>query len=92
MFDVLSLFSCVQLLATLWTIACQALLSMGFSRQDTGDGCHALLQIFPTQGSNPCLLYLLHWQVGLLPQVPGNPINKVLDFTSSIHSSIVDYK
>ena len=26
--------------------------------------CHALLQwIFPTQGSNPCLLHLLHWQV-----------------------------
>ena len=28
-------------------------------------GCHALLQgIFPTQGSNPCLLCLLHWQEG----------------------------
>ena len=34
-------------------------------------GCHALLQgIFPTQGSNPCLLCLLdllHWQVDSLP-------------------------
>ena len=29
----------------------------------TGVGCHALLQgIFPTQGLNPCLLCLLHWQ------------------------------
>ena len=28
-------------------------------------GCHALLQgIFPTQGSNPCLFRLLHWQMG----------------------------
>ena len=28
----------------------------------------ALLQgIFPTQGSNPHLLHLLHWQVGSLP-------------------------
>ena len=27
-------FNCVQLFATLWTIACQALLSMGFSRQE----------------------------------------------------------
>ena len=28
-------------------------------------GCHALLQgIFPTQGSNPSLLCLLHWQLG----------------------------
>ena len=38
-------------------------------------GCHFLLQgIFPTQGSNPCLLCLLHWQVGSLPLVPpGKP-------------------
>ena len=36
--------------------------------KNTGVGCHALLQgIFPTQGSNPCLLCLLHWQVGSLP-------------------------
>ena len=33
--------------------------------KDTGVGCHALLQgIFPTQGSNPGLCHLLHWQVG----------------------------
>ena len=31
-------------------------------------GRHALLQgIFPTQGLNPRLLCLLHWQVGSLP-------------------------
>ena len=31
-------------------VVCQASLSMGFSRQDTGVGCHFLLQgIFPTQ-------------------------------------------
>ena len=42
-------------------IACQAPLSMGFSGKNTGVGCQALLQgIFPTQGSNPCLLCLLH--------------------------------
>ena len=30
-------------------------------------GCCALLQgIIPTQGSNPCLRHLLHWQVGSL--------------------------
>ena len=34
-------------------------------------GCHALLQgISPTQGSNPCLLHLLHWQEGSLPLGP----------------------
>ena len=39
--------------------------------------CHALLQgIFPTQGSNLSLLYLLHWQVGSLPlEPPGKPIH-----------------
>ena len=34
---------------------------MDFPGKNTGVGCHFLLQeIFPTQGSNPCLL---HWQV-----------------------------
>ena len=36
--------------------------------KNTGVGYHALLQgIFPTQGSNPSLLGLLHWQVASLP-------------------------
>ena len=41
----------------------------------TGVGCHALLRgIFLTQGSNPCLLCLLHWQAGSLPLAPpGKP-------------------
>ena len=34
----LSCFSHVQLFATLWTIACQAPLSMGFSRQEYWSG------------------------------------------------------
>ena len=47
--------------------------------KNTGVGCHARLQgIFLTQGLNPRLLYLLHWQVGSLPLEPwGKPI----DFT-----------
>ena len=33
--------------------------------------CHAILQgIFPTQGSNACILCFLHWQAGSLPLVP----------------------
>ena len=33
--------------------------------KNTEVGCHSLLQgIFPTQGSNPCLLGLPHWQAG----------------------------
>ena len=35
---VLSCFSCVQLFATLWTVARQAPLSMGFSRQEYWSG------------------------------------------------------
>ena len=37
--------------------------------------CPALLQgIFLTQGSNPHLLHLLHWQAGSLPLAPpGKP-------------------
>ena len=36
-----------------------------FPGKDAGVGCHFLLQgLFPTQGSNPCLL---HWQVNSLP-------------------------
>ena len=45
--------------------------------KNTGVGCHALLQgLFPTQGSSPRLLRLLHWQVGSLPLAPpGKPLN-----------------
>ena len=39
--------------------------------QNTGMGCHVLLQgIFPTQGVNLRLLHLLLWQVGSLPLAP----------------------
>ena len=40
-----------------------------------GAGCHFLLQgIFLTRGSNPRLLYLLHWQAGSFPaEPPGKP-------------------
>ena len=64
-------FSCVRLFVTLWTVARQAPLFMGFSRQEYWSGCHAPLQgIFSTQGSNPCVLCLLHWQAGSLPLAP----------------------
>ena len=41
----------------------------------TGVGCSAILQgIFLTQGLNPCLLCLLHWQACSLPLAPpGKP-------------------
>ena len=44
---------------------------MGFSRQEYWSVLPALLQgIFPTWGSNPHLLGLLHWQVGSLSLGP----------------------
>ena len=48
--------------------------------KNTGVGCHALLQgIFPTQGSNPHLLGLLHWQSGSLPLAPpGKPLSQYI--------------
>ena len=44
--------------------------------KNTGVGSLSLLQgIFPTQGLNPHLLQLLHWQAGSLPLVPpGKPL------------------
>ena len=43
--------------------------------KNMGVGCYALLQgIFQTQGSNPHLLRLNHWQAGSLPPGPaGKP-------------------
>ena len=48
---------------------------LGFPGKNTGVGCSCLPQgIFPTQGSNLCLLCLLHWQAGSLPLAPpGKP-------------------
>ena len=64
-----------RVFATL-TVPCQAPPSMGFPRQEPwsrlpfsspGD--------FPNPGTEPTLLYLLHWQVDSLPLVlPGKPI------------------
>ena len=68
-------FSHVQLCATPWTAARQALYYWDSPDKNTGVGCHSLLQgIFPTQGLNPRLLSLLHWQVSSsLLAPPGEP-------------------
>ena len=71
----LSCLSCVWLCATLWTLVARLLYPRDSPGMNTEVGCHALLQgIFPTQGSNQCLLCLLHWQTGSLPlPPPGKP-------------------
>ena len=64
----LSCFSCVWLLATLWTVTARLLCPWDSPGKNTGVGCHVLLQgIFLTQESNP---RLLHRQAGSLPLVP----------------------
>ena len=47
-----------------------------YPSRNTGMGCHSLLQgIFTTQGLNPRLLCLLHWQADSLPLLHlGSPI------------------
>ena len=78
-------FSCVQLFATPWTEAYQAPPSMELSRQDTGVGCHFLLQgIFLTQRLNPGLLHcrqtlyhLIHWEAK--SKTPGKYISEDLN-------------
>ena len=70
-----SLFSCVRLTVTLWTVARQALCPWDSPGKNTGVDCHALFQgIFPTQELSLYLLCFLHWQAGSLPLVaPGKP-------------------
>ena len=54
--------------ATQWTAAHQAPPSMGFHRQEHWNGLPFPPQrILLSQGSNPHLLCLLHWQVNSLP-------------------------
>ena len=66
-------------LATPWTVACQAPLSMGFSRQEYWKGCHFLLwKIFLILELNPGVLYcrqilyrLSYWSGSTFPS-PGD--------------------
>ena len=68
----LSPFCSVWLFTSPWIIACLVLLSMGSSRQEHWSGlpCPPRGDIFPTRGSNLCLLSLLHWQAHSLPLLP----------------------
>ena len=62
------MISCVQLLATLWTVALQVPLSMGFSRQEYCSGFpFPSPGDLPDPGLNTQLLHILHWQMGSLP-------------------------
>ena len=66
----------------------QAPLSMGFSRQNTGVGCHFFLQgIFPTQESNLDLLWVLHCRQILQPWAIREALN-----TAWYHLNVENFK
>ena len=67
--------ACVQLFVTPWTVAHQAPLSMGFSRQEYWSGfpCPPPEDL-PNPGIKPYFLCLLRWQVdSLFTESPGKP-------------------
>ena len=60
------MFNHVSLLATPWSVTCQAPLSMGFPRQEAAC-CFQPQEISPTQGSNLHLSVILRWQADSSP-------------------------
>ena len=67
----LSRFCRVQLCVTPWTVAHQAPLSVGFSKQEYWSGlpCPPPGDL-PNPGIEPATLTSLHWQAGSLPLAP----------------------
>jgi len=63
---------------------------MTFSRQKYWSGCHALFQgIFLTQGLNPGLLCLLHWQILYVSYIESSRKNIYFCFTD--YAKAFDY-
>ena len=72
-------------LCTPSTVTRQVPLSVGFSRQEYWSGLPCCLLIFLTQGSNPRLLCLLHWQVDSLPLAPPGKPCHLLSELKDVH-------
>ena len=90
--NISSHFSCVQLFATVGTVAPQAALSMGFSRQEYWNGfpCPSPGDL-PDPGIEPVVLThgLLHWQVGSSPLgPPGKPTQHRIAYYENISENI----
>ena len=91
----------VRLFTTPWTAACQAYLSFTIPRSlfkfmsielvmpsNHLTLCCSLLQgTFLTEGSNPHLLRLLHWQAGSLPPAP--PVKLLYTHSVQFSRSVV---
>ena len=84
----LNCFSHVQLFVTLWNVAHYDPLSMGILQAIilAWIAMPSFQGLFLTQGLNPCLLCLLHWQAGSLPLVPHRKPSYTLCIISSVQS------
>ena len=83
----LSCFNRVQLCATLWTVAHQAPLSMGFSRQEYWSGLPFFQRIFSTQGWEPGSPTL---QADSLPsEPPGKPQVRCICLENTVPAACV---
>ena len=79
------LLSCVQLFATLWTVAARLLCPWDFPSKNTGVGCHFLLQGLPDPGiisTSPAASALAGRF--LTTQPPGNPFNFLLSLPNLV--------
>ena len=84
----LSHFSCVWLFATQWTVACQAPLSMGFSRQEywsglpcppPGDHPHLRIELVSAYVSCIASRFFTHWATGKAPVIVLSKANICLN-------------
>ena len=81
--------SVVSDFATLWTIVCQASLSMRFSKQEHWSGLpFPSPGDLPDPGIKPTSLCLLHWQVGSLPLAPPGKPSETTKRENENHSSL----
>ena len=87
---VLSHFSHVRLFVILWTVARQAPLSTGFSRQEYWSGlpCPSLGDL-PDSGVEPVLLTSLHWQVDSSPLAPAGKLRIYVSSSVQFSRSVV---
>ena len=74
-------FSRVQLCATPWMAAHQAPPSLGFSRQDTGVGCHFLLQCMKVKSESEVVQSCLTLSDPMDCSLPGSSVHVIFQAT-----------
>ena len=83
------MLSHVQFFAAPWTVAHQAPLSMGFSRQEYWSGLPCPPpRYLPDPRIKPNLSCLLHWRAGSLPLVPLGKPDNIYTHLECVHSAL----